>query len=58
MESLITYNIFLTLSYVTLHVFKLHVSECIHILLFSLNGLKRDEAIYKLIFGIIIYETA
>ena len=58
MESLVTYNIFLTLSYVTWHVFKLHVSDCVHILLFSLNGLKKDEAVYKLIFGISIYETA
>ena len=43
MESLVTYNIFLTLSYVTLQVFELHVGECAHIfmiLLFSLDGLK------------------
>ena len=37
MESLVTYNIFLKLSYVTLQVFELHVSDCAHILLFSLG---------------------
>ena len=58
MESLVTYHIFLTLSYVTLQVFELHVSDCVNILLFSLNGLKKDEAIYKLIFGISIYGAA
>ena len=31
MESLVTYNIFLTLSYVTLQLFELHVSNCAHI---------------------------
>ena len=40
MESLVTYNIFLKLSYVTLQVFALHVRDCAHILLFSLDGLK------------------
>ena len=40
MECLVTYNIFLTLSYVTLQVFELHVSDCVQILLFSLDGLK------------------
>ena len=40
MESLVTYNIFLTLPYVTLQVFELQVSDCAHILLFSLDGLK------------------
>ena len=40
MESLVTYNIFLTLSYGMLQVFELHVSDCTHILLFSLDGLK------------------
>ena len=40
MESLVTYNTFLTLSYVTLQVFELYVSDCAHILLFSLDGLK------------------
>ena len=40
MESLVAYNIVLTLSYVTLQVFKLHISDCAHILLFSLDGLK------------------
>ena len=40
MESLVTYNILLTLSYGTLQVFELHVSDCSHILLFSLDGLK------------------
>ena len=40
MESLVTYNIFQTLSYVTLQVFELHVSDCAHILLFNLDGLK------------------
>ena len=35
MESLVTYNIFLQLSYVTLQVFELHVSGCGHILLLS-----------------------
>ena len=40
MESLVTYNNFLKLSYVTLQVFELHVSDCAHILLFSLDGLK------------------
>ena len=40
MESLVTCNIFLKLSYVTLQVFKLHVSDCADILLFSLDGLK------------------
>ena len=58
MESLVTYNIFLTLSYVTLQVFERHVSDCAHILLLALMGLNKDEAIYKLIFGISIYGTA
>ena len=58
MESLVTYNIFLTLSYVTLQVFELHVSNCAHILFLALMGLNKDEAIYKLIFGISIYGTA
>ena len=40
MESLVTYNICLKLSYVTLQVFELHVSDCAHILLFRLDGLK------------------
>ena len=40
MESLVTYNIFLKLSYVMLQVFELHVSACAHKLLFSLDGLK------------------
>ena len=40
MESLVTYNMFLKLSYVMLQVFELHGSECAHILLFSLDGLK------------------
>ena len=40
MGSLVTYNIFLKLSYLMLQVFELHVSECAHILLFSLDGLK------------------
>ena len=40
METLATYNIFLALSYVTLQVFELHISDCAHILLFSLDGLK------------------
>ena len=40
MESLVTYNIFPTLSYVTLQVFELHVSDCAHILLFGLDGHK------------------
>ena len=40
MESLATYNIFIKLSYVSLQVFELHVSDCAHILLFSLDGLK------------------
>ena len=40
MESLVIYNIFLKLSYVTLQVFELRVSDCSHILLFSLDGLK------------------
>ena len=40
MESLVTYNSFLNLPYVTLQVFELHVSDCAHILLFSLDGLK------------------
>ena len=40
MESLVTCNIFLKLSYVTLQVFELHVSDYAHILLFSLDGLK------------------
>ena len=40
MDSLLTYNIFLTLSYVMLQVFELHVSDCAQILLFSLDGLK------------------
>ena len=39
MENLVTYNI-LTFSYVTLQVFELHVSDCTHTLLFSLDGLK------------------
>ena len=55
MESLVAYNIFLKLSYVTLQVFQLHASDFAHILLFSLDGLNKDEAIYKLIFGISIY---
>ena len=32
MENLVTYNIFLKLSYVTLQVFELHVNDCAHIL--------------------------
>ena len=40
MESLVTYNIFLQLSYVTLPVFELHVNDCAHILLFCLDGIK------------------
>ena len=40
MESLLTYNVFLKLTYVTLQVFELHVSDCAHIVLFSLGGLK------------------
>ena len=40
MESLVIYNICLKLSYVTLQVFELHVSDCAHIFLFSLDGLK------------------
>ena len=40
MESLVTYNIFQKLSYVTLQVFELHVSDGAHILLFSLDELK------------------
>ena len=40
MESLVTYNIFLKLSYVTLQEFELHVSDCVHILLCGLDGLK------------------
>ena len=40
MESLVTYNTFLKLSYVTLQVSELHVSDCAHILLFSLDGLR------------------
>ena len=40
MESLVTYNIFINLSYVPLQVFVLHVSDYAHILLFSLDGLK------------------
>ena len=58
MDSLVTYNIFLTLSYVTLQVFELHVSDCAHIMLLALTGLKKNKAIYKLIFGISIYGTA
>ena len=58
MEGLVTYNIFLTLSYVTLQAFELHVSDCAHILLLALIGLNKDEAIYKLILGISIYGTA
>ena len=40
MNSLVTHNIFLKLSYVAMQVFELHVSDCAHILLFSLDGLK------------------
>ena len=40
MESLVKYNIYLKLSYVSLQVFELHVSDCAHILFFSLDGLK------------------
>ena len=40
MDSLVTYNIFLKLCLVTLQVFELHVSDCAHILLFSLDELK------------------
>ena len=40
MESLVTYSILLKLSYVTLQVFELHISDCTHILIFSLDGLK------------------
>ena len=40
MESFVTYNIFLKLSYVTLQVFELYASDCANILLFSLGGLK------------------
>ena len=46
MESLVAYNIFLKLSYVTLQVFQLHASDCAHILLYSFDGLNKDEAIY------------
>ena len=37
---IVTYNIFLTFSYVTLQVFEVHVSDCAHILLVILDGLK------------------
>ena len=37
MESLVTYNVFLKLSYVTLQGFELHVSNCAHILLFRMK---------------------
>ena len=49
MESLVTYNIFLTLSYVTLQLFELHGSDCTHInyCFLALMGLNKDEAIYK-----------
>ena len=40
MESLVTYKKNQKLSYVTLKVFELHVSDCAHILLFSLDRLK------------------
>ena len=59
MESLVTYNIFLTLSYVTLQVFELHVTVIVPTYCFlALMGLNKDEAIYKLLFGISIYGTA
>ena len=58
MESIVTNNIFIKLSYVTLQVFERHVSDCAHILFLALMGLNKDEAIYKLIFGISIYGAA
>ena len=57
MESSVTYNIFLTLSYVTLQVFELYVSVPTYYFL-ALMGLNKDEAIHKLIFGISMYGTA
>ena len=58
MESVVTYDIFLELAYVTLQVFELHVSDCAHILLLALMGLNKDEAIHKVICGISIYGAA
>ena len=56
MESLVTYNICLTLSYVTLQVFELHVSDCAHTLLLALMSLNKDEAIYKIILTLYVHE--
>ena len=55
MESVVSYNMFLKLSYVTQQGFEQHVSDCAHILILALICLNMDEAIYKLIFGISIY---
>ena len=54
MESLVTYNIFLKLSYVIVYMSVIVPTYCF----LALMGLNRDEAIYKLIFGISIYGTA
>ena len=56
MESLVTYNIFFTLSYVT-------YLNCMSVIaptycFLALMGLNEDEVIYKLLFGISIYGTA
>ena len=40
MESVVTYNNFLKLSYGMWQGFEQHVSDWVHILLFSLDGLK------------------
>ena len=58
MESLVTYNIFQKLSYVTLPIFKLHVSDLPTYCFLALMGLNKDEAIYKFIVGISIYGAA
>ena len=58
MESLVTYNIFLKLSYVTCRYL-----NCMSVIVptycfLALMGLNKDETIYKFIFGISIYEAA
>ena len=58
MESLVTYNIFFNCS-----MLRCRYLNCMPVIvptycLLALMGLNKDEAIYKLIFGISIYGTA
>ena len=54
MEGVVAYDICLKLLYVTKQGFYKPVSDCAHILSFSLHMLNKDESISKLIFGICI----